>query len=63
VQDRIMDKDLTTEIKGRLLQVPAVDVLIDGKRSPLLVAVQRTTASLAQCFQGELRKPLYPDRP
>jgi CRISPR-associated protein Cas1 len=63
VQDRIDAKDLTTPIKGELLKVPALDVVIDGKRSPLLVAVQRTTASVAQCFQGELRKPLYPDRP
>lgn len=63
VQDRIDSKVLTTEIKGKLLAVPTVDVVIDGKRSPLLVAVQRSTASLAQCFQGDQRKPLYPERP
>ena len=63
VQDRVDAKELTTEIKGKLLGVPTIDVVLDGKRSPLFVAVQRSTASLAQCFQGEQRKPLYPERP
>lgn len=60
VKDRVDTKELTTPIKGELLKVPTLDVLIDGKRSPLLVAVQRSTASLAQCFQGGQRKALYP---
>ncbi len=63
VQDRIDAKELNTEIKGKLLGVPTIDVVLDGKRSPLFVGVQRSTASLAQCFQGEQRKPLYPERP
>ncbi len=63
VQDRIDAKELNTEIKGKLLVLPTQDVVLDGKRSPLLVGVQRTTASLAQCFQGGSRKPLYPERP
>ena len=63
VQDRVDAKELTTEIEGKLLGVPTIDVVLDGKRSPLFVAVQRSTASLAQCFQGEQRKPLYPERP
>lgn len=63
VMDRVDAKELTTAIKGELLNVPTLDVLIDGKRSPLLVAVQRSTASLAQCFQGGQRKALYPEWP
>ncbi len=63
VTDRMDAAELSTAIKGRLLQLPAVDVLIDGKKSPLFVAVQRTTASLAQSFQGEQRKALYPEWP
>jgi CRISPR-associated protein Cas1 len=63
VHDRIVATELTTAIKGELLKVPTLDVLIDEKRSPLLVAVQRSTASLAQCFQGDQRKALYPERP
>lgn len=63
VTDRVDATELTTAIKGKLLNVPALDVLIDGKCSPLLVAVQRSTASLAQCFQGGQRKVLYPEWP
>lgn len=63
VTDRMDAAELSTAIKGRLLQLPTVDVLIDGKKSPLFVAVQRTTASLAQSFQGEQRKALYPEWP
>lgn len=47
-------------IKKELLQVPAMDVLMDGRKSPLMNAVARTTASLAQCFEGDKRKILYP---
>lgn len=51
---------LSPQIKQGLLQIPALDVLINGKKSPLLVGVQRTTASLAACFEGEIRKISYP---
>jgi len=61
VKEKIVPAELTTYLKGQLLQIPAGDVLLDGKKSPLFVAVQRTTASLAQCFQGEHRKILYPE--
>lgn len=48
------------EMKATLLQLPTVDVEIDRQKSPLMIAVQRTTASLAKCFEGESRKILYP---
>jgi CRISPR-associated protein Cas1 len=51
---------LTTEIKREMLSIPVVDVWINGKRSPLMLAVAQTTASLAKCFNGELRKISYP---
>lgn len=53
-------KTLTTDLKGELLQIPAVDVWIDGKKSPLMVAMSRTTNSLYACFAGMSRKILYP---
>lgn len=53
-------EELTPEIKKKLLQIPVIDVVIDEKNSPLMVAVQRTTASLTACFEGETRKILYP---
>lgn len=46
--------------KKELLSIPAIDVSIDGQKSPLMNAVQRTTASLAKCFEGKTRKLLYP---
>ncbi|MFC4232649.1 type II CRISPR-associated endonuclease Cas1 [Parasediminibacterium paludis] len=54
---------LTQDFKTRLLQVLNTDVLLDGNKSPLLVATQRTAASLAKCFAGEQRKILYPELP
>ena len=52
---------LTKEIKGRLLSIPTLDVVISGKRSPLMIAVGQTTASLYKCFSGELRRLSYPE--
>lgn len=52
---------LTKEIKGQLLTIPTLEVNISGKRSPLMVAVGQTTASLYKCFSGEMRKISYPE--
>ena len=52
--------ELTPNMKAMLLGVPAMDVFIDGQKSPLMNAVSRTTASLARCFEGKQRKILYP---
>lgn len=53
--------ELTTEIKKKMLVIPVREVQINGQRSPLMVAVTQTTASLAKCFSGELRKIVYPE--
>ena len=52
--------ELTLDIKRQLLQIPVIDVKINGKKSPLMIAVSQTTASLAKCFSGETRKITYP---
>lgn len=52
---------LTKEIKAQLLSIPVMDVVIGGKRSPLMVGVSQTTASLFRCFNGEARKIAYPE--
>ena len=41
--------ELTPEFKAQLLRLPTVDVELDGERSPLMVAVQRTATSVAKC--------------
>ena len=56
-------QDLSTiskEVKIELLNIPVLDVVIEGQSRPLMVAVRQTTASLYQCFSGELRKIKYP---
>ncbi len=53
--------ELTPEIKKELLTIPVADVTIDGKKSPLMNAALRTSASLFHCFAGNSRKILYPE--
>lgn len=53
--------ELDKELKAQLLSIPVLDVVINGKRSPLMVAVGVTTASLYKCFAGVQRKILYPE--
>ena len=52
--------ELTTDIKSKLLSIPVLDVVINGRRSPLMVGVGQTTASLYKCYSGEIRKIAYP---
>ncbi|MCX7985386.1 MAG: type II CRISPR-associated endonuclease Cas1, partial [Bacteroidales bacterium] len=52
--------ELNTAMKRELLTVPAIDVVMQNEKSPLMVAMQQTTASLARCFMGEAKKILYP---
>ena len=54
------DWSLSIENKTKLLSIPVIEVNINGNRSPLMVAASTTAASLAKCFDGEIRKILYP---
>lgn len=54
-------EELNTLLKSKLLKIPALDVLMEGKASPLMNAMSRTTASLYECFAGSRRKLLYPE--
>lgn len=53
-------EEVSTDLKAQLLMIPAMDVFIDGKNSPLMNAMSRTTNSLWECFYGSSRKILYP---
>lgn len=57
-----LDYSLSKEIKASLLSIPTIEVTLEEKRSPLMVAVGQTTASLFKCFNGEVRKIVYPER-
>jgi CRISPR-associated protein Cas1 len=48
-------------MKKQLLEIPGMDVMMEGQKSPLMNAVQRTTASLAKSFETRERKILYPE--
>lgn len=61
VKDLGTEIELTPDVKKRLLVISSIDVSIGGHQSPLMVAVTTTTASLAKCFSGELRKIVYPE--
>jgi CRISP-associated protein Cas1 len=54
-------EEMQKEHKAILLKIPAIDVSIDGEKSPLMIATQRTAVSLVKCFNGEQRKLLYPE--
>jgi CRISPR-associated protein Cas1 len=61
LQSQPLTDQITTEQKKELLTIPVLDILMEGKRSPLMVGMQRTTASLVECFEGNTRKIIYPD--
>ena len=53
--------EMTPNMKKALLEISSMDVTLEGQKSPMMIAVQRTTASLAKCFEGKGRKILYPE--
>ncbi|HEX8517414.1 MAG TPA: type II CRISPR-associated endonuclease Cas1 [Bacteroidia bacterium] len=61
IEEHGITADLPKEVKAVLLKIPSMDVMIDGEKSPLMNATQRTAVSLVKCFNGEQRKLLYPE--
>jgi CRISP-associated protein Cas1 len=64
VYDMVQTFGLVSEIakehKALLLKIPAIDVMIENEKSPLMLATQRTAVSLVKCFEGTQRKLIYP---
>ncbi|MBX7181700.1 MAG: type II CRISPR-associated endonuclease Cas1 [Bacteroidia bacterium] len=54
---------LTNEHKRRLVEVLTQDVKMDGETSPLQIALNKTTSSLAKCFLGKAKRISYPIGP
>ena len=52
---------LEKQHKATLLTIPTLDILIKKKRSPLMVGLQDTTASLSKCYANELKRIVYPE--
>jgi len=60
-RDKTLDFfELTKEHKRDLLQVLTAPTDMLGERSPLLVALSQTTASMVRCFEGEASEMIYP---
>ncbi|MBA3900108.1 MAG: type II CRISPR-associated endonuclease Cas1 [Bacteroidetes bacterium] len=56
-------QELSKAIKAKLLGISTADITINGERSPLMVGLQKTTASLVRCFEGVQKKIAYPELP
>lgn len=52
---------LTKEIKAELLQIPTMEVRINGARSPLMIAASTSATSLQKCYAGLAKKLIYPE--
>lgn len=60
--EKVTIKDeISKEVKQTLLGISAQDVKINGERSPLMVAMQKTAVSLVKCYLGESRQIQQPD--
>lgn len=56
-----LGEELDKDSKIQMLAIPALDVEFENQKSPLMVAMQRTTSSLMKCFEGEGRRIAYPE--
>jgi len=54
------EQELNTEIKSILLEVLTRTVYFKNEKSPLMVALQKTSSSLQQCYSGKRKKIKYP---
>ena len=52
---------ISQSVKARLLGLPVTEVVINERRSPLMLAVSQTVSSLVKCYRGESRRLIYPE--
>lgn len=55
------ETEITKNIKAEILQIPTMEVHINGVRSPLMVAVSTSVTSLQKCYAGQAKKLIYPE--
>lgn len=53
-------EEFPQSVKVELLRIPTLNVRIEERYSPLMLAMSRTTHSLQSCFAGSLRQIRYP---
>ncbi|MBL4651336.1 MAG: type II CRISPR-associated endonuclease Cas1 [Flavobacteriales bacterium] len=62
MQEKGMDCiNLGTQEKAELLSILTIDIFINNNKSPLMVGLSQTTASLSRCFEGKAKKIIYPN--
>lgn len=54
------EQELTTAVKTEFLKILTKTVYFKEEKSPLMVALQKTSSSLQQCFTGESKKINFP---
>jgi len=55
--------NITKERKGEFLQLLTADCLFKDNKSPIMIAMEYSSASLAKCFEGSSKKIDYPEIP
>lgn len=58
--EKMESNNVSTGQKAEILKLLTADVKIGKRKSPLMLAVSRTTHSLSECFEGKRRKIIYP---
>lgn len=53
--------NITKERKTEFLNLLSSDTILNGERSPMMVAMQTTCTSLAKCFESISKKLVFPD--
>lgn len=53
--------EMQKEHRAEFLELLAADVLINGKKRPMMIAMSETTSSLAECFMGRRKSVKYPE--
>ncbi len=61
INKKPFDEKLSKSNKADLLQILTMDVVFEKTKRPLMVGISQTTASLAKCYGGELKKIAYPE--
>lgn len=60
IMQKYDEQELNTKIKAELLQVLTTTVYFSDEKSPLMVALQKTSSSLQQCYTGKRKKIKFP---
>jgi len=61
IRDTADYEQLTPTVKQQLLQIPVLDVKMDGQTRPLMLAAQQTSSSLYKCYARQEKTITFPE--